>query len=134
MWFDKPMSSLLLPGSTLTLKGDTHYEVELGVVIGMRGRNIKPENVQKHISGYFVGLDFTNRSLQSRSKQDQTDWCVAKGADNFGAVSEYIHKSVVRDCQNVELELKINGTTRQKSNTSFMIFDIATMIADISKY
>ena len=64
MWFDKPMSSLLLPGSTLTLKGDTHYEVELGVVIGMRGRNIKPENVQKHISGYFVGLDFTNRSLQ----------------------------------------------------------------------
>ena len=59
---------------------------------------------------------------------------MAKGSNEFAAVSEFIHKSAIPDCQNVELELKINGTTRQKSNTSFMIFDIATMIADISKY
>jgi len=67
MWFDKPMTSLLKPGSPLKLvpglHDDIHHEIELGVVIGMNGRNIKPENALKHIAGFFIGLDFTNRSL-----------------------------------------------------------------------
>ena len=43
MWFDKPMSSLLLPGEPFVMKpefDDIHHEVELGVVIGMAGRHI----------------------------------------------------------------------------------------------
>ena len=66
MWFDKPLSSLLLNGETLAIVkdgSDIHHEVELGVVIGMRGKDIKRENAMKHIHGYFVGIDFTNRTL-----------------------------------------------------------------------
>ena len=116
MWFDKPMTSLIMPGSTLTLQGAIHeeviHEVELGVVIGMRGRNIRPENVHRHIAGYFVGIDFCNRVLQQASRKNTTDWCLAKGADEFAAVSNYVHKSAIPDPNNVEVEIKINGETR----------------------
>ena len=64
MWFDKPLSALLTPGQALRIHAhqtNIHHEVELGVVIGMRGRNIRPENVHKHIAGYFLGVDFVNR-------------------------------------------------------------------------
>lgn len=57
---------------------------------------------------------------------------MAKGSNQFAAVSEFIHKSAVPDHGDVEVELKINGEVRQKENTSKMIFDVPTMIADIS--
>ena len=83
MWFDKPMSSLLLPGEPFVMKpqyGEIHHELELGVVIGMPGRHIRVEDALKHIGGYFVGIDFTNRSLQTVNKQLKQDWCCSKGA------------------------------------------------------
>ena len=49
-------------------------------------------------------------------------------------MSEFIHHSAITDCGNVEVELQINGETRQKTNTDKMIFDVPAMIADISKY
>ena len=65
IWFDKPMSALLIPGQPLKLDPsihtEIHHEIELGLVIGMRGKHIKQENVMKHISGYFLGIDFSNR-------------------------------------------------------------------------
>ena len=116
MWFDKPLSSLLLPGSTLTLKEgvhkNVHHEIEMGVVIGMNGRDIKPENALKHIAAYFVGIDFTHRDVQCENKKVGADWAIAKGSNEFTAVSEYIHKSQVPDCGNVEIELLINGESR----------------------
>ena len=115
MWFDKPLSALLTPGQALKLEEshvDVHHEVELGVVIGMRGRNIRPEDVHKHIAGYFIGVDFCNRVLQRRNNGDGSDWCMAKGSNQFAAVSEYIHKSAIPDSGDVDIELKINGETR----------------------
>ena len=108
MWFDKPLSALLTPGKSLKLEEshvDVHHEVELGVVIGMRGRNIRPENVHRHIAGYFIGVDFCNRVLQRRNNGDGSDWCMAKGSNQFAAVSEYIHKSAIPDSSNVDIEL-----------------------------
>ena len=67
-------------------------------------------------------------------KDEKADWCAAKGANEFAAVSDFVPKSTVYDHDDIEIELTINGETRQKSNSSFMIFDIPTMIADISKY
>ena len=108
MWFDKPLSALLTPGQALKLEKshvDVHHEVELGVVIGMRGRNISPENAHRHIAGYFIGVDFCNRVLQRRNNGDGSDWCMAKGSNKFAAVSEYIHKSAIPDSANVDIEL-----------------------------
>ena len=112
MWFDKPMSSLLLPDEPFKASsfgvGDIHHEVELGVFIGMSGRHITPENAMKHVAGYFIGIDFTDRTLQSQNRQHGADWCLAKGADSFGAVSECVHKSAIPDPQNIEIGLMIN--------------------------
>lgn len=68
LWFDKPMSALLPPGNPLRLQSggihdNIHHEVELGVVIGMNGRHICAKDALKHVSGFFVGLDLTNRTL-----------------------------------------------------------------------
>ena len=56
-----------MDGQTLRLVGgvheDIHHEVEMGVVVGMNGRDIRKEDAMKHIAGYFVGIDFTNRGL-----------------------------------------------------------------------
>ena len=115
LWFDKPMSSLLAPGSPFRIEpgqDDIHHEIELGVVIGMRGKNIRPEDVLKHISGYFLGIDFTNRTVQQLNKKAGADWCMAKGSNNFAAVSEFIHKSAIPDLNNVEIDLKNNGETK----------------------
>ena len=52
MWFDKPMSSTLLPGESFKWRPsykDIHHEVELGVVIGMSGKNIQEKDYLKHI-------------------------------------------------------------------------------------
>ena len=71
LWFDKPMSSILLPGENLKWLPsykDIHHEIELGVVIGMTGKNIEEKECMKHISGYFLGIDFTNRALQNTCK------------------------------------------------------------------
>ena len=108
--------------------------MELGVVIGMNGKNICTEDAMKHVAGYFVGLDFTNRTLQNLNKEAGSDWPLSKGSNDFAAVSEFIHKNAIADVNNVEIELKINGEVRQYSNTSHMIFDIPSMIADISRY
>ena len=116
------------------LQDEVHHELEMGIVIGMTGKDIRPENALKHIAGYFVGLDFTNRKLQRLNRDSGADWCMAKGSNEFAAVSEFIHKSAIEDVSNVEIELTVNGETKQKVNTSMMIFDIPTMIADISRF
>ena len=107
---------MLAPGQPLKLSGeegqDVHHEVEMGIVIGMRGRNIRPEDVHRHIAGYFIGVDFCDRVMLGLNRDAKADWCIAKGSNGYAAVSEYIHKSQIEDCGNVEIELTINGETR----------------------
>ena len=89
----------------------------------------------KHISGYFLGIDFGNRDmLDNCIKPDGSDWTLMKGADSFAAVSDFVDKSEVEAWDNMELELKVNGKLRQSSNTQKMIFGVPKLIADISKY
>ena len=78
MWFDKPMSSLLLPGEPFVMKpqyGEIHHELELGVVIGMPGRHIRVEDALKHIGGYFVGIDLTQQLKKSKYQNQKRIDC-----------------------------------------------------------
>ena len=84
IWFDKPISSTLLPGENFKWHPsykDVHHEVELGVVISKTGKNITEEESMDYVSGYFLGVDFTERVLQSTLKKEGCDWALAKGAD-----------------------------------------------------
>ena len=61
------MSSLLLPEEPFKAsafgEGDIHHELELGIVIGMKGKDIRPEDAMKYVAGYFIGIDLTNRTM-----------------------------------------------------------------------
>mmetsp|Transcript_16716 Transcript_16716/g.11959 ORF Transcript_16716/g.11959 Transcript_16716/m.11959 type:complete len:110 (-) Transcript_16716:409-738(-) len=63
--FDKPLSSIIKSGEVLYLqrRNEIHHEIELGVLIGMAGKNIKARDYQAYIEGYFLGIDFTDRDL-----------------------------------------------------------------------
>ncbi|PWN88932.1 hypothetical protein FA10DRAFT_252935 [Acaromyces ingoldii] len=133
-FFLKPTSSYIGDGDTVEVpKGvDCHYEVELGVVIGKDGRDIRAADAEDHIGGYALAIDMTARNMQDKAKRKGLPWSAAKGFDTFNPVSSFIEKSKVADAQNVRLWLKVNDQTRQDGNTEDMIFPIPQLIEHVS--
>lgn len=111
-----------------------HHEVELGVIIGKGGRNIKVNEVKEHISGYFLGLDMTARELQSEAKAKGLPWSISKSYDTFAPVSAPIAADKISDLTNVGLWLKVQGEDkkRQDGTTSDMLWPVAELVAYIS--
>ena len=65
-------------------------------MIGKSGKDISEEESMDHVESYFLGVDFTNRGLQDDLKAAGADWgCLAKGADTFGAISDFVDKSKI---------------------------------------
>ena len=106
------------------------YEAELVIVMGRGGRNIKEEEALSHVFGYATGNDFTARDLQSRSSQ----WMLGKSCDGFAVVGPWLVSADQVDPNNLKIELKANGQTRQSSNTGDMVFNCQKLIAYISKH
>ena len=67
-------------------------------------------------------------------KSEGADWSLCKGADTFGSISDFVDKSEVENWNDLEIELAVNGETKQSANTKLMIFGVPRLIADISKY
>ena len=133
-FFTKPATAVIGPGddipldATVTQKLD--YEVELGVVIGRRGKNIPREKALDHVFGYTVINDITGRDLQRRHDQ----WFKGKSLDGSCPMGPHlVHASAIGDPQALELSLTVNGEERQHSNTKFMIFDLKAIIAALSE-
>jgi len=135
--FLKPNSALCDASRPLhipTQYGAVHHEVELAVCIGREARNISEDEVPGYIAGFGLALDLTLRDLQSIAKAKGLPWAVAKGFDGACPVSEFTPAHEVANAQELELELKVNGTLRQKGNTRQMIFTIPLLISYISKF
>ncbi len=133
--FLKPSTALLSPGSTVVLpkiSHELHHEVELVVLIGKEGRHIPRERVSEFIAGYGVGLDMTLRDLQAEAKKKGLPWTIAKGFDTSAPVSEFAPRESVRDPQDLEMLLDVNGTRRQQCNTGMMIFPIDSIVEFLS--
>jgi 2-keto-4-pentenoate hydratase/2-oxohepta-3-ene-1,7-dioic acid hydratase in catechol pathway len=109
-----------------------HHEVELGVVIGKKCKNISKNDAMSYVLGYLVALDITARDIQSVMKKKGWPWTIAKSFDTFAPISEVVLKENVKNPQNLDLSLKVNNEIRQSSNTSFMIFSIEEIIEYIS--
>jgi len=134
--FLKPPASFLLQGQGPIVIprrcNNLHHEVELGVVIGIGGKDIAETKALSHISSYFVALDMTSRELQGVAKKKGLPWTVCKGYDTWCPVSESIPKSKIPDPQNVHLWCKVNGQIRHSDNTNLMITPVAKLIAHVS--
>jgi 2-keto-4-pentenoate hydratase/2-oxohepta-3-ene-1,7-dioic acid hydratase in catechol pathway len=112
IWFDKPLSSVIFDGEPLRLPAhfdSIAHEVELGLVVGMSGKDIKPQNALKHIQACFLAIDFTNRGLGAQFKKDGAPWCLYKGSDGFTAVSDFVQLEELRDLGKIQLQLSVNN-------------------------
>jgi 2-keto-4-pentenoate hydratase/2-oxohepta-3-ene-1,7-dioic acid hydratase in catechol pathway len=131
--FTKPSSSITGQGDDIPLwpgvDAAVDYEAELAVVIGRGGRMIHRDHALSHVFGYTILNDVTARDLQRQHKQ----WFLGKGIDGFGPMGPWIVTADEIDGGNLRVRCRVNGETRQDSNTSDLIFDIPALIEAISK-
>ncbi len=133
--FMKAISCLSGPNDDVMLpKGSqkSDWEVELGVVIGTVARYVEEAEALRHVAGYCVVNDVSEREYQI---ERGGTWDKGKGCDTFGPVGPWlVTADEVGDPQNLDLWLDLNGQRRQSGNTRTMIFGIATLIAYISRF
>ena len=111
----------------------TDWEVELGVVIGSRARYVDEKHALKHVAGYCLVNDVSEREYQLKKGGNQ--WGKGKGCDTFGPIGPWlVTADEVRDPQNLDMRLDVNGERRQTGSTRTMIFGVAKLVADVSRY
>ncbi|WP_211452289.1 fumarylacetoacetate hydrolase family protein [Collimonas antrihumi] len=133
--FMKPTSAVIgcndpvvLPQGSL--KGD--WEVELGVVIGTTARYVPEADALRHVAGYCVVNDISEREYQlERGGQ----WDKGKGCDTFGPIGPWlVTADEVPDPQDLDLWLEINGHRFQNGSTRNMLFSVAHLVSYISRF
>ena len=139
----------LMPGTAVIGPGDqipwpaysktVDYELELAVVIGREAKNIPPEKALEKIAGYTIANDVSARSVtfeKNRAKRpwdEFYDWLNGKWADGFCPMGPYLLTAdEIDDVQNLNMELTVNGETRQKANTAQMIHPVTLIVSFLS--
>ncbi|MBT2757851.1 fumarylacetoacetate hydrolase family protein [Mesobacillus foraminis] len=104
----------------------TEHEAEIAIVIGKEAENVPVEEALRYVCGYTICNDISDRVLQKKDGQ----FTRAKSFSTYKPLGPVISTDINPD--NVEISLKINGETRQDSNTSDMIFSTAEIISFVS--
>jgi 2-keto-4-pentenoate hydratase/2-oxohepta-3-ene-1,7-dioic acid hydratase in catechol pathway len=107
------------------------YEAELVIVIGKTARNVSEADAPNVILGYATGNDFTARDLQLETGGQ---WMVGKTPDGFAPLGPYFVSADQIDPDKLKIECRVNGETRQSSNTSDFIFNARQMVSYISHH
>ena len=106
------------------------YEVEVAIVISKKGKNISENKAQDHVFGYCIVNDVSERSWQ---KERGGQWI--KGKSIAGPCGPYlVTKDEIKDINNLNLSLDVNGERRQNGNTKRMIFNFNFLISHISQF
>ena len=107
------------------------WEVELGVVIGKKAQYVPEDKALDYVAGYCVVNDVSERAFQMQSSQ----WDKGKGCDTFGPIGPWlVTTDEIRDPQNLDMWLDVNGRRMQKGNTRTMIFGVAKLVSYCSQY
>jgi 2,4-didehydro-3-deoxy-L-rhamnonate hydrolase len=133
--FTKHVSCLSGPNDAVTIppkSKKSDWEVELGVIIGTRAKNIKKKDALKHVAGYCTINDLSEREFQiERSGQ----WTKGKSYDSFGPVGPWlVTTDEIQDPQNLHLWLELNGRRVQDGNTKTMVYGVAFIVAYLSEF
>ena len=125
-----PEDNIVYPPHDLTREVD--YELELAVVIGRAGKFFSPEEAEDYIAGYLIFNDITARDIQ-REEMKSGVFSLSKGIDTFCPIGPWIvTPDEVGDAQNLAMELRVNGGSRQVSHTSRMSVTIPEIISHYS--
>jgi fumarylpyruvate hydrolase len=102
------------------------------VAIGTGGKNIQAADALKHIYGYAVGLDMTRRDLQTEMKKQGRPWCIGKAYDQSAPIGPITPAAQAGDIGNATIWVQVNGSDRQRSNVSKLIWNVAETIEHLS--
>jgi 2-keto-4-pentenoate hydratase/2-oxohepta-3-ene-1,7-dioic acid hydratase in catechol pathway len=131
--FSKPPTAVIGPGEAIEHDGDLtrqlDWEVELAAIIGQRARRVAKDDALSYIFGYSVLID-----MSARDNRRAGQWIVSKGMDTYAPFGPAIVTAdEIPDPQTLDLWLRVNGVEKQRSNTRFMLFGVAQLVADISR-
>ena len=133
--FMKATSSINGPNDDIEISKDSKkldWEVELGIIIGKNTKNISQDQSQSHIFGYCLVNDVSEREWQI---EKMGQWVKGKSHDTYGPIGPYIvTKDEVKDINNLNLSLDLNGKRMQTGNTNTMIFNVDYIVSYLSKY
>jgi 2-keto-4-pentenoate hydratase/2-oxohepta-3-ene-1,7-dioic acid hydratase in catechol pathway len=128
--FLKATTSLVGPSEGVALRFPDRrndHEVELVAVIGRTADRVTAEDAMAHVAGFTIGLDMTVRGTEDRS--------LRKSIDSYSVIGPWlVTADEIADPMNLDLELTVNGDTRQRSNTRYLIFDLPRLIAYASSF
>lgn len=111
----------------------TDWEVELGIIVGKRASYLEsPETARNHIGGFVVVDDLSERDFQLNVSGGQ--WSKGKSSPGFCPVGPYLVTPDEVDAGNLRLRSWVNGEIRQDSSTADMIFDVETIVWNLSQY
>ncbi len=124
-----PNDNVMVPKNSTQLD----WEVELVIVIGSKAQHVSEKDALRYVAGYCVGNDVSEREFQLKKSASQ--WSKGKGCDTFGPIGPWlVTKDEIKDVQNLGMWLDVNGERRQTGSTKTMIFSVAQVVADVSKY
>jgi len=128
--FLKAPSSVVGPSEGIAVRHAdrrTDHEIELAVVIAKRADRVPKERAFDHVAGYCIGFDITVRGPEERS--------LRKSIDGYTVLGPwFVTADEVSDPAALDLELKVNGETRQRANTRDLIIPIPELIAFASSF
>ena len=134
--FLKPDSAILpkkMPFFIPPFSDEIHYEVEVLVKINKVGKYIDSKFAHKYYDEIGLGIDFTDRDLQSKLKSKGLPWEKAKGFDGSAVVGEFYPKEQL-DLENIKFQLFNNDELMQDGETKSMLWKIDELIAYVSQY
>ncbi|MFZ5693698.1 MAG: fumarylacetoacetate hydrolase family protein [Pseudomonadota bacterium] len=134
--FNKAPTCICGPNDNTIIPKDStklDYEVELGIVIGKRARYLDRSKAMSAVAGYFVSNDVSERSFQIDRSGGQ--WNKGKGCETFGPIGPwFVTKDEIKDPQNLDMWLDVNGEKRQRGNTRTMIFGVEHLVWYCSQF
>ncbi len=133
--FNKAPSCIVGPNDDIVVpRGSTKtdWEVELALVIGTRASYVSEADALKHVAGYCVCNDVSERAFQiERSGQ----WMKGKGCPTFGPLGPWlVTPDEIGDVQKLDMWLDVNGERMQSGSTSTMVFGVRTLVSYISQF
>ena len=133
--FMKATSSICGPNDNIELEKNSKkldWEVELGIVIGKETKNISENQAKNNILGYCVVNDISEREWQI---EKMGQWTKGKSHDTFGPVGPYLVTSdEIKNTNNLNLKLDVNGERMQTGNTGNMIFNVNYIVSYLSNF
>jgi len=133
--FMKATSSINGPNDDIEISKDSQkldWEVELGIVIGKEAKNITEKEAEAHILGYCLVNDISERKWQI---EKMGQWVKGKSHDTYGPIGPYlVTKDEIKDINNLNLSLDVNGKRMQSGNSSTMIFNVYYLVSYLSKF